>query len=154
MRTHWDRLTVADAVATAVESTGSDLVLSFDAGGVSGHLNHKCVHAGVCEYARRQQQATKRAAVYTLETVTAMRKFSSVFDFIMSWALHAVWQQQHGGGSGEGSAYFPRRVLLTQPSLGLVHRAMLAHGSQYVWYRRFFVFVSRYALVNSLRREG
>jgi N-acetylglucosaminylphosphatidylinositol deacetylase len=29
---------------------------------------------------------------------------------------------------------------------------MRAHASQFVWYRRLFVFFSRYVLVNTLRR--
>ena len=34
------------------------------------------------------------------------------------------------------------------------HRAMRAHATQYVWYRKLYVLTSRYVCVNTLRRRG
>jgi hypothetical protein len=47
---------------------------------------------------------------------------------------------------------WPRELLLVGGGFFLVNRAMRAHASQFVWFRRLFVTFSRYVFVNTLRR--
>lgn len=141
MQTVWSPEAVETAIAASIRRRPADIVVTFDSGGVSGHLNHVCTHAGVVQFAARSDSPP----CYELETVSILRKFSSVIDIVTSWAAHLL----RGGSVGDN----PRRVFLAYPGLALVHRAMAhGHASQYVWFRWLYVAFSRYAVANTLTR--
>lgn len=133
----WQAAHVAPLVAEAVAKHDAGLVVTFDAGGVSGHPNHIGVHHGVVLYASSTAGAVP---CYALDTVFPVRKFSSVLDLLVSFCAYVAC----GGGRG-GS-----RVFVTSIGPSLNHAAMAAHASQYVWFRKIFVFLSRYTFVNTL----
>ena len=119
-------------------------VVTFDAHGVSGHPNHSDTHRGVRAWADAHRDDV---ALWTLESVSRVRKFASFLDVAFLAAAAA--------GPPPQAESRPRRVALV-PSfaeLRASHRAMKLHASQYVWYRRLFVLFSRYTFVNSLVRE-
>jgi N-acetylglucosaminylphosphatidylinositol deacetylase len=106
-------------------------VVTFDAGGVSGHVNHVGAYRGVLAWAAAARP--RAVPVLALETVSRARKFAGVLDVLGStWSAAAV------------------TALLDAPTR--VHAAMGAHASQYVWFRRVFVWLSRYTWVNTLHR--
>lgn len=102
--------------------------------------------------------------VWALETTNIVRKYIGALDILLSllvWLWHRVCgpllRQERGatvdGGSrsrGSSSSSSGFRLYLND-SPGLTYRAMLAHASQFVWYRRLFILFSRYTYVNTLR---
>lgn len=44
--------------------------------------------------------------------------------------------------------------MLVSFSLGTCNRMMLAHSSQYVWFRKLYLLFSRYTMVNTLVKIG
>lgn len=121
-------------------------VITFDAGGVSGHPNHVDTHRGVAAYARQ----SNAVPCYELETVPLARKFTSVIDVLTSAALTPAASSSSSSRSGGGA--WPSSVLVTHDNPAVNDAAMKAHTSQYVWFRKLFVYFSRYTFVNTLHR--
>jgi len=63
MRTHWADATMVDHMETAWAQASYDLVMTFDAYGVSGHINHRAVHRGV-RYATPLPRRTCRCGAW------------------------------------------------------------------------------------------
>uniref|UniRef100_G3TJL3 N-acetylglucosaminylphosphatidylinositol deacetylase n=1 Tax=Loxodonta africana TaxID=9785 RepID=G3TJL3_LOXAF len=128
----WDTEHVASVLLQHIEANGINLVVTFDARGVSGHINHIALHAAV-----RQQDSSHfpqpGCSVLTLETVNVVRKYISSLDLPFSWL-----QTQ--------SALF----VLTSEEVAQAKRAMSCHRSQLLWFRRLYVIFSRYMRINSL----
>lgn len=87
-------------------------------------------------------------AVYTLDTMPKLRKFSSLFDAILSAAAAALPQHSEYIASACDRANLP--VFVTQTSPAHSNAAMAAHASQYVWFRRLFVWFSRHSFMVTL----
>lgn len=145
-------------------------IITFDDYGVSGHSNHISVHKGVRRYlARRQADASSRGPVagFCLESTSLLRKYSGPIDVAVSQCLFPperpsfpvpsqVQRQGSDPGPGRGDSSGPGSSVLSIPSLFwtadplVSYRAMQAHASQWVWFRKLFVFFSRYSFVNTL----
>lgn len=144
MRTEWPADAVESAVASYTARRPVEIIISFDRGGISGHLNHKCTFAGIVRFSSR----CGSPPCYSLETVPLQRKFSSALDALTSWALHVLAGRESRGA-------LPQHVFIAYTGLALVHNAMrIGHTSQYVWFRVLYVVFSRYAFVNTLTRIG
>ena len=66
---------------------------------------------------------------YELESTNIVRKYIGVLDIVFSASS---------------------RLCFINFSPGTVYRAMAAHASQFVWYRKLFVVFSRYSSINTL----
>eukprot|EP01137_Pigoraptor_chileana_P000708 Opistho-2@37306 len=120
-----------DATTDAQSTGGIAVILSFDDSGVSGHPNHISVHRAIAEMARcRRLEGIRTLA---LETTNVVRKYISVVDVAFSHLLCETT-------ASSSYSQYTRAV-----------RAMRAHASQFVWYRRLYVLFSRYMWVNTLR---
>ena len=73
-----------------------------------------------------------------------MRKYLGLLDLPLSLASLGAGE----GGGGESVGASARLFVSLEP--GLNYRAMQAHFSQFVWYRRLFVLFSRYTFINTL----
>lgn len=71
--------------------------------------------------------------LFTLDSVNVCRKYTCVFDLLLSMTLSNVW------------------CILSWRDVGRVQRAMWAHRSQMVWFRRLYIIFSRYMWINTLR---
>lgn len=108
-------------------------MVTFDAGGVSGHPNHGALaHAMMNLAAEGFQQR-----VWLLETTSLVRKYLGLVDVPLSFLLLPA------------AAKDDARVALNVRPWS-AYSAMLAHASQFVWYRRLFILFSRYTYVNTL----
>jgi N-acetylglucosaminylphosphatidylinositol deacetylase len=77
-----------------------------------------------------QQPAGCKVVGYALCTTGMLRKYSSILDiFLSSLSNHCYL------------AFCPM----------MNYRAMAAHVSQFVWYRRLFVLFSRYTFINTFK---
>jgi len=160
------------------QSTVHLKVLTFDDEGVSGHINHRDCHYAVClfdlkirEEVRSGNKKTLKAKlpgvesmeVWTLETIrNPIRKYIPVIEWIrlvaftlttLGVAILPLWAcARH---LNPASLIHGREVMTCRLNDPLLNwRAMAAHHSQFVWYRRLFVIFSCYTYVNVLRRLG
>ena len=136
MRTEWSPELVAEIVEREVRAREIDVIITFDVHGVSGHWNHIAVHHGVRQMLKRQQQGqgrqcdtTPRVRAFALVTTGILRKYLGLLDAPLSVLSERCYAS-------------------IDPALN--YRAMQAHFSQFVWYRRLFVLFSRYTFLNTL----
>ena len=131
----WPVEAVAARVDAAASKVGAETVVTFDAGGVSGHPNHTATYRGVLYWMLSEDyRETLRGVrqVWSLVTTNTVRKFAGVCDAFASFFLE------------------PNAMLAASNPLALM-RAMTMHASQFVWYRRLFVVFSRYSYTNTLK---
>lgn len=122
MDQHWCSVTINQFVEGFVKKYEISLLITFDSYGVSGHPNHISVHHGV--------STIKKVPILVLDSVSLPRKYSSVLDLPLSQCQSSII------------------ALSFDPMTS--YKAMSAHASQFVWYRRLFVGVSRYTFINTL----
>ena len=106
-------------------------VYTFDAGGVSGHPNHRAACAGVLRWwadAPSSSAASSagsgsggRPELWQLETVGLLRKYLGPMDGPLAWLLS--WAARRRGRARLHACWRPARAW----------RALLAHSSQMVW---------------------
>ncbi|XP_077044801.1 N-acetylglucosaminyl-phosphatidylinositol de-N-acetylase isoform X2 [Agelaius phoeniceus] len=108
-------------------------VVTFDAGGVSGHANHISLYKAV-RYLHSEGKLPEGCCVLVLESVNLFRKYISFLDVLISCLL-------------------PRDALfiLTEEETEQAKRAMRCHRSQLLWFRQLYLLCSRYLVLNSLR---
>ncbi|KAM6296593.1 N-acetylglucosaminyl-phosphatidylinositol de-N-acetylase [Aegotheles albertisi] len=129
----WDTQLLATFVLNHIEANNINLVVTFDAGGVSGHANHISLYTAI-RYLHSEGKLPEGCRVLVLESVNLFRKYISILDVLLSCLL-------------------PRDALfiLTEEETEQARRAMWCHGSQLLWFRRLYVLFSRYMVINSLR---
>ncbi|NXS80827.1 PIGL acetylase, partial [Erpornis zantholeuca] len=131
----WDTQLLATLVLEHIKAKSINLVVTFDAGGVSGHANHVSLHAAVRYSVCTLLWVPPRGChVLVLESVNLFRKYISFLDVLISCLL-------------------PRDALfiLTEEETEQAKRAMRCHRSQLLWFRQLYLLFSRYLVVNSLR---
>ncbi|GAB7357896.1 hypothetical protein MBLNU230_g0064t1 [Neophaeotheca triangularis] len=164
MTKHWEAKRIASVLtgyfAPDVKATASttappvslDAIVTFDAHGVSGHPNHISLYHGAREFLRQlmQRHAGWECPIklYTLTTTNVVRKYSSFVDAAVT-VLSSVLRLKERGA-------FPTPLLVVSGP-GDVRRAQramtTAHKSQMRWFRWGWIGISRYMVVNDLRRE-
>eukprot|EP00727_Mastigamoeba_balamuthi_P010204 m51a1_g5806 putative n-acetyl-d-glucosaminylphosphatidylinositol de-n-acetylase (120) ;mRNA; r:137119-137988 len=118
------------------------MILTFDEGGVSGHLNHIAASLGSQLYVRRLADNGRPApALYLLRSAPLALKYTAWLGAALELLLVAA------GLRG------PRATAVCSPR-PLVEslRGMLRHPSQLVWFRWLFVGASQYSYANTLLR--
>ncbi|NXW49593.1 PIGL acetylase, partial [Nyctiprogne leucopyga] len=134
----WDTQLLATLVLKHIEAKNINLVVTFDAGGVSGHANHVSLYAALrykyCCLEIFILFLCLGCHVLVLESVNLFRKYISILDIPISCLL-------------PGDALF----ILTEEETEQAKRAMRCHRSQLLWFRHVYLLFSRYMVVNSLR---
>ena len=142
----------SDAAPTA----SIDVIITFDAGGVSGHPNHISLYHGarafIAALVAGKPGWMPPVDLYTLTTVPLGRKYTAFLDVLVtltSWAIGADKRdKKHPGGlvflnglAGHGSIKTAWSAMVS------------AHKSQMVWFRYGWISLSRYMYINDLRLE-
>jgi len=138
-----------------------DILLTFDAYGVSRHPNHRALHAGarlfLAHYLMRGRAGWAcPVALYTLTSVNVVRKYAGVLDALPTLFLGALANlstpssRRRGAGASLSAAIF-----VNGPAAYWTAREAMVHGhvSQMLWFRWGWVTFGRYMVVNDLRRE-
>jgi N-acetylglucosaminylphosphatidylinositol deacetylase len=139
--------------STSAPTATIDVLLTFDAHGVSSHLNHISLFHGA-----RQFIASLRANrpgwacpvdLYTLTSISVFRKYLGFGDSLVSIAAMAL--------SKRGAAKDKEQRLLFLSDIGEVRTAQGAmtgaHISQMRWFRYGWIWASRYMYLNDLKLE-
>ncbi|KAH1977464.1 hypothetical protein KXW60_001899 [Aspergillus fumigatus] len=161
-RKWWNEELIKDLVASHVQKWNADLIITFDDGGVSGHINHRAVSAGVRTYITSTPNAPP---AYTLQSTFLIRKYSSLLDLIptaipFSWRILKAILTSPTSSPADGvhdlsppEAYNDKVLLVSPWRTYLVSRAAFAqHASQYSWDRSFYLVLSRYMWCNNLNK--
>lgn len=128
----WNRGLVARIIQKYVEAWDIDTLITFDQRGVSGHRNHRALHSAACVLATRAR-LPPACRLFVLTDVCLLRKYIGIFDVPLTlfFAKYAYISSYKGIGIGK--------------------KAMAAHQSQFVWFRRLYICFSRYMIINDLQ---
>ncbi|XP_052768896.1 N-acetylglucosaminyl-phosphatidylinositol de-N-acetylase-like [Mya arenaria] len=126
----WSTDAIAERVLSVVKRVRADSVVTFDSHGVTGHANHIAVCNGIRKLFSGKDM--EDVSVFTLESTNIIRKYMSILDLPMS-SIFCTWTFISS----------PMDVLKSW-------RAMAAHNSQFVWFRKLYIIFSRYMYVNTL----
>lgn len=129
-----------------------DVLITFDAAGVSSHPNHISLFHGARQFI--SSLVANRPGwdcpvdMYTLTTVSIVRKYASIGDVIISLIGSAF------GKRDVGESPSPLLFMSGIAEVRRAQRAMTqAHISQMRWFRWGWIGLSRYMVVNDLRLE-
>jgi len=146
-----------DQSSSAPPKTTIDILLTFDGQGVSSHPNHVSLYHGALAWARSLTSNSagweNPVAVYTLTSVSILRKYMGILDapLTMAWAVGSNLQRRAKSQLRVG----PDKMLFVS-DIGeylKAREAMVnAHKSQMVWFRWGWITLGRYMVVNDLRR--
>jgi N-acetylglucosaminylphosphatidylinositol deacetylase len=124
----WDTDLVAKTVQDYTKRWKVDAIITFDDGGVSGHINHRAVAAGVRHWA-----LSSSIPAFQLTTVFVLRKYTILLDLpaILLFALpRLIWTTIFGDEHGHWG------LMVASPSMYFTARkAFEQHASQVVWDR-------------------
>lgn len=126
----WREEVVSEVVLQTVHSHEIDTILTFDRYGVSGHKNHSSVYSAMA-YLHMEHKLPETCRVFTLRSVNILRKYSSILDVPMSFMLA------------------PHAYTASASDWLKLHKAMAMHRSQFVWFRKLYMFFSRYNFINT-----
>lgn len=138
----WPSELIASTVAVQASKVKADMIITFDAQGVSHHPNHVAVWRGAVSYLQEAidsiaADSSSSVMVYALQSSSMWRKFCGPLDILLS-----LYQTKLGKVQ---ACYISK-----QPLTAI--QALRAHKSQYVWYRKLHIRISRYTYVNTLIR--
>ncbi|KAH8653338.1 putative deacetylase LmbE-like domain-containing protein [Xylariales sp. PMI_506] len=176
MTTPWDPLKISTLLSSAFAPAllrptspsaanpiaSIDVLLTFDAHGVSSHPNHISLYHGARRFisaltAGRPSTAASPVDLYTLTTVNVVRKYSSFLDMFSTLAtlLASGSEAKQKSAKGNPGILVNLSGLFTgRESAATARRAMTdAHQSQMAWFRWGWITLSRYMVINELRLE-
>lgn len=129
-----------------------DALITFDAQGVSGHPNHKSLYDGAHTFLKalmhRHTGWECPVKLYTLTTTSIFRKYLGVLD-APATIIGAILRKKELGSS-------PTPLLVVSSPVGYrrAQGAMTtAHESQMRWFRWGWITLSRYMVINDLKKE-
>ncbi|KAF2678591.1 phosphatidylinositol glycan class L [Lentithecium fluviatile CBS 122367] len=129
-----------------------DAIITFDAYGISSHPNHISLYNGAHAFLRalmhRHSGWDCPIKLYTLATTSILRKYIGVID-APATLIGALVRRKELGSS-------PTPLLFVSSPVGYrtAQKAMTtAHESQMRWFRWGWITLSRYMVINDLRKE-
>ena len=160
-RNAWPADHVASIVDGYMRSHGLRCVITFDAGGVTGHANHAATHAGVARFLARgggdvlglelRSTGVARRLLGALEVAPTMLgcACTNAARRASAWVRRRAALAPRPRNSWGARLLRARRCCVNvRPWVALA--AMLSHRSQLVWYRALYMLASRYVFVNTL----
>lgn len=140
-----------------------DVLVTFDAQGVSSHPNHISLHAGarafIADLVRGSPGLPSPVDLYTLTSVPFWRKYSAFLDILPTLAAWRLGPAPDDVSRDDAGTEHPRALLFFsqlsgEGALPTAWRAMTtAHKSQMVWFRYGWITLSRYMVINDLVLE-
>lgn len=148
----WDENKIKPILKEYIEKWNIDAIITFDDGGVSGHINHRAVSSAVNQYVAENEKAP---ASYMVVSVALPRKYTFLLDLPFT-ALSFLWRILAAvffPSSSVDPKYSSRALVSnTWHRYTMTRRAFASHGSQYTWDRHLYMIISRYVWFNDLQR--
>lgn len=144
-----------------------DVIITFDKHGVSSHPNHtSCYHGAVAflsELMRGRSGWEPPVTLYTLNSVNIVRKYTHVFDAVLTIMSATLTLGRQGGGLRKLKGRASEQTSPPNPHLmffvsGInawtkAQKAMVTgHWSQMIWFRWGWIGFGRYLLINDLHK--
>lgn len=143
---------MASIPATSAPQTSIDIIVTFDANGVSYHSNHRSLYHGATTFLKalmhRHSGWECPVALYTLTSVNMLRKYSSVLD-APATILSLVFRRKEQGSCPTPMMYVNSMMQYSTARQAMVH----GHKSQMVWFRWGWITLGRYMIINDLKKE-
>ncbi|KAI1338201.1 putative deacetylase LmbE-like domain-containing protein [Xylariaceae sp. FL0016] len=136
-----------------------DVLITFDASGVSSHPNHISLHHGARTFLSALLAGKAGWAspvdLYTLTSVSVLRKYISILDSLTTLGSLLISGDRRASDKGSPGTLVNMSALFSgRQSYGIARSAMTeAHKSQMVWFRWGWIAMSRYMVINDLRLE-
>ncbi|KAG6009074.1 hypothetical protein E4U43_000056 [Claviceps pusilla] len=148
----WDENKIKPILKEYIKKWKIDAIITFDEGGVSGHINHRAVSSAVTQYVAENKKAP---ASYMVVSVALPRKYTFLLDLPLT-ALSFLWRILAAAFFPSSSAdpkYSTRALVAnTWQRYTMTRRAFASHGSQYTWDRHLYMIISRYVWFNDLQK--
>jgi N-acetylglucosaminylphosphatidylinositol deacetylase len=148
----WPKENISEIVEKYIKKFQIDLVITFDRGGISGHLNHRSIAIGIEYYITNKDRTP---LIYEISTVSSLFEYSSILDLFRTIIkfLPRLFRSLF-------STIFPflfsppnnQRALFISSPFGYFKglKAFHAHHSQLLWYRHIYTTFSRHMFINDL----
>lgn len=143
---------VSSTPTTKSPEANIDVLITFDEGGISGHPNHISLLHGCTVFMKnlmaRHTGWDSPVKLYTLTTTNMIRKYSSVLDSLVSVLAIVMGKKDRGA--------FPSPLLMVSSpgDVRTAQKAMTtAHVSQMRWFRWGWIGISRYMVINDLKKR-
>lgn len=144
-----------------------DVIITFDALGISSHPNHISLYHGarafITSLTAGKSGWLSPVDMYTLTSVNIMRKYTGILDVLATLGTAALdmWKAKDAGarsGTTKDNTKHPAALAFLHGfgagGWTTAREAMTrAHVSQMVWFRWGWITVSRYMFMNDLRLE-
>ncbi|KAK8902161.1 hypothetical protein QC760_009639 [Botrytis cinerea] len=161
----WDKEKIANLLASAfcpphtrktdlttAPTATIDVIVTFDAQGISSHPNHISLYHGsrtlIASMMRDRPGWQCPIDLYTLTSVSIFRKYTSIFDTLNTMAVAAFSKREIGDHPS------PLLMMSGVGQLRTAQKAMTtAHKSQMRWFRWGWIGMSRYMVINDLKLE-
>ena len=148
----------ASGVHAYAPETTIDVLITFDQEGISGHSNHKSLYHGARLWLQELMKGKTGwqcpVTLYTLASTNIVRKYMALLDAPLTMVLCVLDSMKYAGKKGEQD--LPKRLMYLS-NVALFRKAQTAmtdaHVSQMLWFRWFWIILSRYMYVNDLKRE-
>ena len=134
MKNVWDIRLISDLVSKHAISLEITRILTFDRIGISSHPNHIAAHYGVL----RAMDQIPTVSVWTLTSVSLLRKFSSILDSVI--CINDIVSKDAS-----------RKAVFASSPISYwrgVKAMVFGHRSQLVWFRYLYLIFSRYMWLN------
>ena len=156
--TRGTRKPASEAPQSKAPETTIDVLITFDAGGISGHRNHISLYNGarawLRDLVRGRTDGESPVVLYTLTSTNIARKYMSALDAPLTIISCLVQDLRSAGRTAQRD--LPPHLIFLSDWLyyNRAQRAMTkAHKSQMVWFRWGWIGIGRYMVVNDLKRE-
>ncbi|CAF3600805.1 unnamed protein product, partial [Rotaria sp. Silwood2] len=150
----WPKENISEIVEQYIKKFEIDLLITFDKGGISGHINHKSLSIGIKYYI---EKSVKTPFIYEISTVSLLFEFSSILDIFRTIIkfIPRLFRSLF-------STIFPflfsppddKKILFLTSPFGYLKglKAFHAHRSQMLWYRHIYTTFSRHMFINDLTK--
>ncbi|XP_006622406.1 N-acetylglucosaminyl-phosphatidylinositol de-N-acetylase [Apis dorsata] len=128
----WPTEIVAEFILQYVESYKINAVITFDKHGISRHKNHISLYFAIAALCI-EKKVPYYCKLYVLESVNIFRKYVQLLDLPISLLTASYW------------------YLITYNQKKIIKKGMIAHKSQYVWFRKLYMIFSRYTFINTFQ---
>ncbi|KAF2670324.1 putative N-acetylglucosaminyl phosphatidylinositol de-N-acetylase [Microthyrium microscopicum] len=160
----WDQDVIKKVVKEKIKEWQSDSVLTFDSGGVSGHINHRAVSAAIVSLATTSSSFPPTFMLRTVPTFVPPRKYIGILDLPLTCLRFTFRIMKAFVYNGQGREWTPLDVknwagyektgLFVSSWSTWRHNVGVfwAHESQNSWDRRLYMLVSRYMWFNDITK--